>query len=330
MSTKYQFNKKKGKQMHVNNGTANGCGASHTITPGPFRFHGTFTALITPFTNSGEIDSESFQKQIERQIVGGVDGIVPCGTTGESPTLSFEEHIQVIDLAVKFADGRVRVLAGTGGNSTDEAIYLTEEAERVGADGSLQVTPYYNKPSQAGLFAHFSAIARKTALPIILYNVPSRCGVDIAADTVCRIIRENKNVVGIKVANGSLSYVRELRERCGPFFTILSGDDALTLKFITSGKANGIVSVVSNIFPDTVATLVRRARAGDVAGATPIHEELLPLIEAIFLEGNPVGVKSAMEQIGLDGGAVRLPLVEVCSQTAAAIRKALNGGLIHA
>lgn len=314
--------------MHANKKTANSRGVSYTITPGPFGFHGTYTALITPFTPSGEMDPERFQQQIERQIAGGVDGIVPCGTTGESPTLTFEEHIQVIDLAVKFAAGRIKVLAGTGGNSTNEAIYLTEEAERAGVDGSLQVTPYYNKPSQEGLFKHFSAIASNTTLPIVLYNVPSRCGVDIAADTVCRIVRENKNVVGIKVANGSRCYVQELRDRCDPFFAILSGDDTLTLSFI-SGGANGVVSVVSNIFPEMVAALVSRARVGGMTEAKLILEELRPLTDALFLEGNPVGVKSAMEQIGLDSGVVRLPLVRVSSETATAIRKALNGFLSH-
>ena len=318
----------KGRKMHVNNAMLGKRNEVHAIVRRRRSFDGTYTATITPFTLSGEVDEGKLQEQIKRQIEGEVDGIVPCGTTGESPTLTVEEHIRVIELSVKFAGGRIQVLAGTGGNSTDEAIHLTKAAERVGADGSLQVVPYYNKPTQEGLFKHFSAIAKATRLPIILYDIPSRCGVGLTTDTVCRIRNANPSVVGIKVANGSSDYVTELRMRLGPDFIIFSGDDSQTLPFMAVG-ADGVISVVSNLFPQLVVKMVSRARAGDFETARNIHFELFRITKSIFLEGNPIGVKSAMEQVGLDSGAVRLPLVKVSPETAALIRKALNGFLNH-
>src|SRR5271167_4052855 len=194
-------------------------------------FTGTYTAIVTPFKN-GKIDETALERLIKAQFKGGVDGIVPVGTTGESPTLNYEEHIEVIALAVKFAAGKIKVLAGTGGNSTSEAIYLTQHAEKVGADGSLQVAPYYNKPTQEGLFQHFHAVARATNLPILLYSIPSRCGVEIAVDTVNRLAHDSVNIVGIKEAGGNPDRVSQLRRALGPDFEILSGDDSLTLAFM--------------------------------------------------------------------------------------------------
>src|SRR3954465_14566683 len=217
-------------------------------------FTGTYTAIVTPFKN-GKIDEAAFARLVKAQIKGGVDGIVPVGTTGESPTLNYEEHIQVIALSVKLAAGKVKVLAGTGGNSTSEAIYLTQHAEKAGADGSLQVAPYYNKPTQEGLFQHFHAVARATKLPIVLYSVPGRCGIEIGIETVNRLAHESVSIVGIKEAGGNADRVSQLRALLGPKFTILSGDDSLTLPFMSVG-AHGVVSVASTVIPREVAPMV--------------------------------------------------------------------------
>src|SRR5882757_1816128 len=218
-------------------------------------FTGTYTAIVTPFKNGG-IDEAALQRLIKLQIKAGVDGIVPVGTTGESPTVSYDEHVHIIALSVKFAGGRIKVLAGTGGNSTSEAIYLTEHAEKVGADGSLQVAPYYNKPTQEGLFQHFHAVARATKLPIVLYSIPGRCGVEIGVDTVNRLAHDSVNIVGIKEAGGNPDRVSALRRALGPDFTILSGDDSLTLPFMAVG-ADGVISVASNVIPREVAHMVQ-------------------------------------------------------------------------
>src|SRR3989442_4489404 len=214
-------------------------------------FSGTYTAIVTPFKD-GKVDELAFERLIRAQVKGGLDGIVPVGTTGESPTLSFEEHMYVVELAVQFAAGKFKVLAGTGGNSTDEAIYLTIAADKSGADGSLQVAPYYNKPTQEGLFQHFRAIAYATKLPIVLYSIPGRCGVEIGVDIVTRLARECKNVLGIKEAGGNADRVSQLRAALGLKFTILSGDDSLTLPFIAVGSP-GVVRLAFNIIPRDVA-----------------------------------------------------------------------------
>src|SRR5207249_11307333 len=208
-------------------------------------FTGTYTAIVTPFKR-GQIDEAALERLIKTQIKGGVDGIVPVGTTGESPTVNYDEHVHIIALSVKFAAGKIKVLAGTGGNSTTEAIYLTGHAEKAGADGSLQVAPYYNKPTQEGLFQHFREVARHTRLPIVLYNIPGRCGVEIGVDTVKRLAQECKNIVGIKEAGGHADRVSQLRAALGPKFAILSGDDSLTLPYMAVG-AQGVISVASNI-----------------------------------------------------------------------------------
>jgi len=270
-------------------------------------FTGTYTAMVTPFKD-GKVDELSFERLVKAQIKAGVDGIVPVGTTGESPTLSFEEHIYVIELAIKFAARKVRVLAGTGGNSTDEAIYLTIAAERAGANGSLQVAPYYNKPSQEGLFQHFRAIAYATRLPMVLYSIPGRCGVEIGVDTVKRLARECRNIVGIKEAGGNADRVSQLRATLGPRFVILSGDDSLTLPFMAVG-AQGVISVASNIIPREVSHMVRAFAAGKPAAAHKLHEKYYPLFKDLFIETNPVPVKAALAMLGRIEEEYRLPLV---------------------
>jgi 4-hydroxy-tetrahydrodipicolinate synthase len=270
-------------------------------------FTGTYTAIVTPFRN-GKIDEAALERLIKFQIKGGVDGIVPVGTTGESPTLNYEEHIQVIALSVKLAAGKVKVLAGTGGNSTSEAIYLTQHAERVGADGSLQVAPYYNKPTQEGLFQHFHAVARATKLPIVLYSIPGRCGIEIAVDTVNRLAHDSVNIVGIKEAGGNPDRVSQLRRALGEDFEILSGDDSLTLPFMAVG-ANGVVSVASNIIPREVANMVKAFQTHRPALALKLHDKYYPVFKDLFVETNPLPVKAALAMMGMMEEEFRLPLV---------------------
>src|SRR3989442_1251123 len=270
-------------------------------------FTGIYTAIVTPLKD-GKVDELAFERLIKAQVKGGVDGIVPVGTTGESPTLSFEEHMYVVELAVQFAAGKFKVLAGTGGNSTAEAIYLTIAAEKGGADGSLQVAPYYNKPTQEGLFQHFRAIAHATKLPIILYSVPGRCGVEIGVDTVKRLARECKNIVGIKEAGGNADRVSQLRASLGMKFTILSGDDSLTLPFMAVG-AQGVVSVASNIIPREVTHLVQAFAIGKPSVALKLHDKFYPLFKDLFIETNPVPIKAALAMAGQIEEEYRLPLV---------------------
>jgi len=285
-------------------------------------FRGIFTALVTPFRD-GVIDTSAFEKLIEAQIAAGITGIVAVGTTGESPTLSNEEREQVIRLAVRTANKRCRVLAGTGSNATHHAVADTRMAEKLGADGALLVAPYYNKPSQEGLFRHFKAIAAATSLPIVLYNIPGRCGVDIAPDTVARLANESQNIVSIKEASGSVERVSELRMRLPDSFTILSGDDSLTLPFMSVGAA-GVVSVASNLFPAEVCALVRAFESGDVKAATELHHKMFPLFKDLFIEPNPVPVKTALSWRGVMSGECRLPLCEMTAANQARLRKTLD------
>ncbi|MBM3822375.1 MAG: 4-hydroxy-tetrahydrodipicolinate synthase [Verrucomicrobia bacterium] len=270
-------------------------------------FHGTYTALATPFRD-GRLDEAALEKLIRFQIRQGVEGIVPVGTTGESPTLSVEEHIRVIELSVKFAHKKIRVIAGTGANCTEEAIHLTLAAQSVGADASLQVAPYYNKPTQEGLFQHFHAIARATTLPILLYSIPGRCGIEIAVDTVNRLAHDSVNIVGIKEAGGSCDRVSQLRASLGKDFVILSGDDSLTLPFMAVG-ADGVISVASNIIPREVAHMVRAFALGKPAIALKLHHKFYPVFKDLFLETNPIPVKAALAEMGLLAEEYRLPLV---------------------
>jgi len=270
-------------------------------------FIGTYTAIVTPFKNGG-LDEAALERLIKLQIRGGVDGIVPVGTTGESPTVDYAEHIKIIALSVKFAAGKVKVLAGTGGNSTSEAIYLTQEAEKAGADGSLQVAPYYNKPTQEGLYQHFKAIAKTTKLPIVLYSIPGRCGIEIGVETVKRLAREFKTIVGIKEAGGSCDRVSQLRAAIGPKFTILSGDDSLTLPFMSVG-AQGVISVASNVIPREVSQMVKLFTSGKAAAALKLHERYYPLFKDLFIETNPTPVKAALAMMKVIEEESRLPLV---------------------
>jgi 4-hydroxy-tetrahydrodipicolinate synthase len=285
-------------------------------------FTGTYTAIVTPFRH-GALDEPALQRLIKAQIQGGVDGIVPVGTTGESPTLDYEEHVRVIELAVQYANGKIKVLAGTGGNSTSEAIYLTKAAEEAGADGSLQVAPYYNKPTQEGLFQHFSAIAKETRLPIVLYSVPSRCGVEIGVDTVKRLATSNKTIIGIKEAGGSADRVSQLRGALGPKFEILSGDDSLTLPFMAVG-AQGVVSVASNVVPKEVSRMVKAFASGRISEAQRLHAKFYPLFKDLFIETNPVPVKAALAMMGMIEEEYRLPLVPMSAKNKELLRTTMK------
>src|SRR5205814_6660375 len=285
-------------------------------------FRGTFTALVTPFRNGG-IDIAAFEKLIENQIAAGISGVVAVGTTGESPTLSHEERQQLIRLTVATAKKRCLVLAGTGSNATQHAVADTKIAEKLGADGALLVAPYYNKPSQEGLFLHFKTIADAPSLPIILYNIPGRCGVDIAPDTVTRLAKECRNIVSIKEASGSVERISELRVRLPESFTILSGDDSLTLPFMSVGAA-GVVSAASNLFPTEVCALVRAYEGGDVKSASNLHRKMFPLFKDLFIEPTPVPVKTALGWRGAMSGEVRLPLCEMTESNQARLRETLE------
>mgnify|MGYP001995344384 FL=1 len=285
-------------------------------------FAGTYTALVTPF-HKGRVDEGAYQKLIRDQVRGGVDGIVPVGTTGESPSLGFDEHIWVIELAVRAAKGRVKVLAGTGANSTAEAIHLTRAAEAAGADGSLQVTPYYNKPSQEGLFQHFKKIARATRLPIILYSIPGRCNIAIEVPTVQRLAKACKNIVGIKEAGGDADRVSQLRAALGQAFTILSGDDALTLPFMAVG-AEGVISVASNIIPRQIAKMVNAFAAGKAAEALKLHQKYYPMFRDLFIETNPVPTKAALAMLGRCAEEYRLPLCKMSAANRAQLARTLK------
>ena len=285
-------------------------------------FTGTYTAIVTPFKN-GRVDEPALARLIQAQIKGGVDGIVPVGTTGESPTVDYDEHIRIIELSVKNAAGKIKVLAGTGANSTSEAIYLTQAAERVGADGSLQVAPYYNKPSPEGLYQHFKAIARETKLPIVLYSIPGRCGIEIAVDTVKRLAADCKNIVGIKEAGGSADRVSQLRAALGAKFTILSGDDSLTLPFMSVG-AQGVISVASNVIPREVSRMVNAFARGDVKQAAQLHAKFYPVFKDLFLETNPVPVKAALAMLGVVAEEYRLPLVAMSAANRAKLKATLK------
>jgi len=285
-------------------------------------FRGTFTALVTPFRDGG-IDVSGFEQLIEAQITAGITGIVAIGTTGESPTLSHEEREQVIRIAVAKANNRCLVLAGTGSNSTQHAIADTKLAEKLGVDAALLVGPYYNKPSQEGLFRHFKAIAGATSLPIMLYNIPGRCGVDIVPETVARLAKECRNIVSIKEASGSVERVGELRRRLPDAFTILSGDDSLTLPFMAVGAA-GVVSVASNLFPSEVCDLVRTCESGDFKLAEKSHRKLLPVFKDLFIDPNPVPVKTALGWRGTMSSEVRLPLCEMSEANETRLRKTLE------
>lgn len=268
-------------------------------------FEGSMVAIVTPFKN-GKVDEKALRALIEFQIAGGTQGIVPCGTTGESATLSHAEHDEVIGITVDACKGRVKVLAGTGSNSTWEAVELTRHAEKAGADGALSITPYYNKPSQEGLFLHFSTLAGETDLPIVLYNVPGRTSVNMLPPTVQRL-SEIDNIVGIKEASGSLQQISEVIALCGDDFTVISGDDPLLWPILAIG-GKGVISVTANILPDRVSELCRAAGDGDADRARALHYELMAINEALFIETNPVPAKTALALMGKIGDELRSPL----------------------
>ncbi len=285
-------------------------------------FTGTGTALVTPFRRDGSLDEPALRALIKRQIDSGVDFLVPCGTTGESPTLTHEEHLRVVQIAVELAKGKVAVLAGAGGYSTSEVIALARELAELGADGILSVTPYYNKPTQEGLFQHYRAIAEAVALPIIPYSVQGRTGVNIEPATVKRL-SQIENIVGIKEASGNVSQMAAILNAVPDDFIVLSGDDAITLPLIALG-GRGVISVVSNEIPAEMTRLTRLALQGDFAGAREIHRRYHPLMEINFVESNPIPVKAAMAEMGLLEPVWRLPLVAPKAENQARIRAVLE------
>lgn len=284
-------------------------------------YQGSYVAIVTPFTRKNEVDYGRLEELIEMHVAAGTAGIVPCGTTGEACTLSVSEHKAVIKFAVKRARGRVKVIGGTGANSTKEAVELTQAAAKAGADATLQVSPYYNKPEPEGMFQHFKAIAEASRLPMILYSVPSRTAREIALETVARLAAEVKEVVAIKEAGGSTDRVSELVLKC-PSVDVLSGDDSLTLPMMSVG-AKGVISVVANFIPKDVAEMTAAALAGDYAKARSMHLRMYPVIKACFIETNPIPCKTAMELMGLCNGDLRLPLSAMAAGNRDRLRKAL-------
>ncbi|MEW5758073.1 MAG: 4-hydroxy-tetrahydrodipicolinate synthase [Candidatus Omnitrophota bacterium] len=285
-------------------------------------FKGSMVALVTPFSN-GKIDEEALKNLVEFQIKNKTSAIVPCGTTGESATLSTAEHERVIELVIDIVNKRVPVIAGTGSNSTEEAIRLTKHAKAAGADASLQIAPYYNRPTQKGLYLHFKAIADNVDVPLILYNIASRTGVNILPETFAKLIKDCPNIVGVKEASGSLEQMAQIKTLCGDKFDLISGDDSLTLPVLSIG-GTGIISVVANIVPKDVADMVSAFEKGDIKKAQTIHYKLLPLIKAMFIETNPIPVKTAMGLMGLCEPNLRLPMCEMEEENLAKLKKALK------
>jgi 4-hydroxy-tetrahydrodipicolinate synthase len=284
-------------------------------------FSGTFTALVTPFSN-GEVDVEALEGMVELQIQHGVSGLVPCGTTGETPAMSEEEDRLVVETVLRVAGGRVPVIAGTGSNSTDTAIKYTRMAQEAGADGSLQVAPYYNKPTQEGLYRHFAAVAESTELPLVLYNIPGRTGVTISAQTMARLA-EIPNIVGVKDSTLSMNMISDVISLCGEEFDVLSGDDPMTLPLIALG-GRGVISVASNVAPGAVSDMVGALLEGEWERGRELHYELLPLFRALFVETNPIPVKTAASLLGLCSDEMRLPLCPMEGANLRALQETLD------
>ena len=285
-------------------------------------FAGAHTALVTPFKDDA-LDEDALTALIEAQVQGGISGIIPVGTTGESPTLSHEEHRRVIEIAVKVADKRVLVIAGTGSNATSEAVELTIEAEKLGADAALLVAPYYNKPSPEGLYRHFKKVADAVNIPIVLYSIPGRCGIEIPVSVVARLATDCPNVVAIKEAGGKVERVLELRVALPESFQILSGDDALTLPFMLAGGV-GVISVASNVIPAEIEELVQSLLGGNLAKAEEIHTRYADLFHDLFIEPNPVPIKTALAAMGSCSYDVRLPLCEMTNSKKEILMKTLK------
>ncbi|HLN10794.1 MAG TPA: 4-hydroxy-tetrahydrodipicolinate synthase [Xanthobacteraceae bacterium] len=291
------------------------------------RFAGSFTALVTPFRN-GSLDEEAFRGLVDWQIAEGTNGLVPVGTTGESPTLSHEEHGQVIEWCVDQAKGRVPVIAGAGSNSTAEAVALARHAEAAGADAVLVVTPYYNKPTQEGLYQHFKAVNDAIGIPIIIYNIPPRSVIDMSVETMTRLF-ELKNIAGVKDATASMVRVSQQRQAMGPDFNQLSGEDATALGFMAHG-GHGCISVTSNVAPRLCAQFQNACLEGDYAAALGLQDKLMPLHNALFIETNPAPAKYALSVLGKCAETVRLPMVPVGEKTRAAVRDAMvHAGLVN-
>jgi 4-hydroxy-tetrahydrodipicolinate synthase len=269
-------------------------------------FTGSFVALVTPFRN-GKVDEARLRELVEMHAASGTDGLVPCGTTGESPTLSHDEHKRVVEVVVDAGRKRMKILAGTGSNSTSEAIELTRHAEKAGADGALVVNPYYNKPTQEGLYRHFRAVAESVAIPIVVYNIQSRTAVNIETATMSRLVKDVKNVNGVKEASGSLDQMSQVIAACGPGFSVLSGDDNITLPLMAIG-GHGVISVIANILPRETADMVHAALEGDIKRARELHYRLFPMARAAFLETNPIPIKEAMAMAGMLEPEFRLPM----------------------
>ncbi|HET6489373.1 MAG TPA: 4-hydroxy-tetrahydrodipicolinate synthase [Syntrophales bacterium] len=289
-------------------------------------FKGAIVAIVTPFKN-GKVDERALRELIEFQISNGIDGIVPCGTTGESPVLSHEEHDRVIEITVDAVKKRVPVIAGTGSNSTEEALRLTKHAHEVGADAVLMVNPYYNRPTQEGLYQHYKYIAEKVPIPIIMYNIPSRTGVNMTPDTMARLAKI-KNIVGVKEAAGSLQQMQEIMTACGPNFIVVSGDDWFTYPLMCLG-GHGIISVIANIAPADVSALVDAFNAGDMKKAKELHYKMTPMVASLFIEVNPVPVKAALNLMGKIEYEVRLPLAKMSDANYEKLKKQMQAyGLI--
>jgi 4-hydroxy-tetrahydrodipicolinate synthase len=289
-------------------------------------FRGAITALVTPFKN-GQVDEKALRELIEFQIESGIDGLVPCGTTGESPTLTHDEHDRVIEITIDAAKKRVPVIAGTGSNSTAEALRLTKHAYEAGADGALIACPYYNKPTQEGLYLHFQLIAQNVPIPIIPYNVPGRTGVNMSPELLARLAKIS-NIVGVKEASGSLKQMNDVLDLCGPDFDVLSGDDGFTLPLMAIG-GKGIISVASNIVPADMAALVDAVEEGHLAKARALHQKMSPLFDVLFVEVNPTPVKAALALMGKIEYEYRLPLCKMAPVNYDKLKKVMeNYGLI--
>jgi len=284
-------------------------------------FAGAITAIVTPF-KGGTVDEESLRRLVEEQIAGGTDGISPCGTTGESTTLTHEEHDRVIEIVIDAVKKRVPVIAGTGSNSTAEAIRLTKHAWQAGADAALIVCPYYNRPTQEGLYQHYKAIAEEAPIPIIIYNIPGRTGVNMLPETMARLAKI-PNIVGAKEAAGSIKQMSDIINLCGPDFDVLSGDDALTLPLLAMG-GKGVISVISNLVPADMAALVDALAAGDLKKAQQMHYRMSPLIDALFVETNPTPIKAALAMMGKIAYELRLPLCRMEGKNEALLKKAMQ------
>ncbi|MDC4206795.1 MAG: 4-hydroxy-tetrahydrodipicolinate synthase [Candidatus Manganitrophus sp.] len=284
-------------------------------------FHGSIVAIVTPF-KKGKVDEKTFGELIDFHLRSGTHGIVPCGTTGESATLSHEEHKRVVELAVKMAGGRIPVIAGTGSNSTEEAIAFTRHAKAAGAAGALLITPYYNKPTQEGLYQHYKAVAKAVDLPLVLYNIPGRTGVNMLPATVARLM-EFDNIIGIKEGTGSLQQISDLVQLCGERLVILSGDDFTALPTMAVG-GKGVISVTANIAPADMAQMIEAAARGDYGRARKLHDQLYPLHQVMFVETNPIPVKAALALMGKCADEVRLPLWHMSDENLKKLKAALK------